>query len=73
MTTVDAWIEFLESDQHKQSVRSHPFLQNPNDPLDFRENLVKMEKSNIRKVSHIRDELGIRIKKKITNNFLAWN
>ncbi|XP_037034063.1 uncharacterized protein LOC119072860 isoform X2 [Bradysia coprophila] len=71
LTTVDAWIEFLESDQHKQLIRSQPFLQNPNDPLDFRENLVKMEKSNIHKLA-IQCDIAFNIEKAAKNEeFLA--
>lgn len=54
LNTAEAWIEFLESDQHKQTIRSNQFLQNENknDPLDFRENEARTdkEKSNIFKV-----------------------
>lgn len=57
LTTAEAWIEFLESEQHKHMMQGNQFLQNQNqnDPLDFRESedRIDKEKSNIRKVVHI--------------------
>lgn len=52
LTTAEAWIEYLESDQHKNTVANHQFFQNQNASLDFRENLDKIdkEKLNIQKV-----------------------
>lgn len=58
LTTSDAWIEFLESQQQKHTMRSNEFLQN--EPLDFRENVTKMdkEKSNIQKVRRRQKNVG---------------
>ncbi len=55
LTTVEAWIEFLEADQHKYSISSPQLFQNQNDPLDFREIVARMdkEKSNIRTVRSV--------------------
>lgn len=54
LTTLEAWIEFLDSDQHNHTIKSNQFLQNQNDPLDFRENVARMdkEKFNIHKVEN---------------------
>lgn len=58
LITVEAWIEFLESDQHKHTINSHTFSQSrdQNDTLDFRENEKQMdrEKVNIQKVGQVR-------------------
>lgn len=53
LTTVEAWIEFLDSSHYQSSVRNNQFLQSQNDPLDFREISARMdkEKANIKKVS----------------------
>lgn len=52
LTTAEAWMEFLESDQHKHMIQGNQFLQNQNEPLDFRESVdrIEKEKSNIQKV-----------------------
>lgn len=57
LTTADAWIEFLESNQQKQINSNDTFSQNrnQNDTLDFRENADRMDKDkqNIQKVDHV--------------------
>lgn len=52
LTTVEAWIEFLEGNHYQNTLRSQQFSQNQNEPLDFREISARIdkEKLNIQKV-----------------------
>ncbi|KAJ6647894.1 hypothetical protein Bhyg_03118 [Pseudolycoriella hygida] len=73
LTTSDAWVEFLESEQHKLIISSNIFLHNENESLDFREDVSKMdkEKLNILKLA-IQCDVAFNVEKAVKNEeFLA--
>lgn len=77
LTTAEAWIEFLESNQHKRLNSNDKFLKNrnQNDTLDFRENIGRMDKDklNIQKVDHVTLNIFFKYEESITRTFLILN